>query len=150
MTTTTTKSPAELTAEAEADFEPVPLSAEAAADLRARIEASKTGRALAPINPRHVDVRRNVRNNTAADDAPPVKIDAEYVASIKERLLQVPSAYLLEDNTFRINDGQRRTLAARSAGLAELDYVVELPPKAARTCATPSKSSARSRPTTNA
>lgn len=128
MTTTNAPSAAELTVAAEKDFEQVALSAEAAADLRARLAASKTGRVLYPIDPRHVDVRRNVRNSTgeAETDEPP-KIDREYVESVKERLLQLPSAFLLPDNTFRIHDGLRRTLAARSAKLAELEYVVELP-----------------------
>ena len=129
MTTTNAPSPAELTAAAEADFEPVALSDTDAAELRARLAASKTGRTLWPIDPRHVDVRRNVRNTRNGEpeaDEPP-KIDAEYVASVSDRLEQVPSAFLLPDNTFRIHDGQRRTLAARSAKLPELEYVVELP-----------------------
>ncbi|MET8427753.1 hypothetical protein [Nocardia sp. NPDC004860] len=131
MTTTKTKTPAELTAEAEAAFEPVALSEEAAADLRARIAASKTGCVLHEIDPRHVDVRGNVRNRQDGPDEDdteePPKIDAEYVESVKERLLQVPSAYLLPNNTFRVGDGQRRTLAARAAGLETIEYVVELP-----------------------
>lgn len=124
--TTTLASPEAITAAAEADFEPVALSEEAAADLRARLAASKTGRTLWPVNPRHVDVRRNVRN-LADPDQDDAKIDPEFVASVKERLLQLPTAFLLPDNTISIADGQRRTLAARSAGLAEIDYVISLP-----------------------
>ncbi|WP_067721668.1 hypothetical protein [Nocardia yamanashiensis] len=129
MTTTHTMSPAEITAAAEADFEPVPLSDEAAAELRARLAASKTGRVLWPIDPRHVDVRRNVRNAATGEtetEAPP-KIDREYVESVREELLQLPVAFLLEDNTVRIYDGQRRTLAARAAKLPVIEYVVRLP-----------------------
>ncbi|MCX4099123.1 ParB/Srx family N-terminal domain-containing protein [Nocardia sp. alder85J] len=101
---------------------PVPLPADVAAALRAaiadRIAKGEPARVQYALNPNHVDFGANVRDDAAATITP------EYVASIKRRILQTPTAYLRDDNIVQVIDGQRRTLGARAAGLTTIDYLI--------------------------
>ncbi|SLC86565.1 ParB/RepB/Spo0J family partition protein [Mycobacteroides abscessus] len=77
---------------------------------------------LIDIDPHKLDIGENVRDNADQGDA----FD-QLVASIKEtgRLIVPISAVKAADGTITVRDGQRRTLAARAAGLTAVPvYVV--------------------------
>ncbi|GAB2454091.1 ParB N-terminal domain-containing protein [Nocardia tengchongensis] len=105
---------------------PVPLPAEVADDLRRqfaeRIAQGLPARVLFGMNPNHVVFGSSAGFNVR-DDAVETITD-EFVASIKQRILQTPTAYLRADNIIQVSDGQRRTYAARAAGLPSIDYLV--------------------------
>lgn len=95
-----------------------------------RSRSSRTNSAAAPtttpelidIDPHTLDIGENVRDNADQGEA----FD-QLVASIKEtgRLIVPISAVKTADGTITVRDGQRRTLAARAAGLATVPvYVV--------------------------
>lgn len=77
---------------------------------------------LIDIDPHKLDIGENVRDNADEGEA----FD-QLVASIKEtgRLIVPISAVKAADGTITVRDGQRRTLAARAAGLTSVPvYVV--------------------------
>ena len=72
---------------------------------------------LEHLNPHSLELDQNVRDDAA--------VDAEFLASVKELGVLTPIAAMRgEDGLVRVRAGQRRTLAARQAGLATVPVYV--------------------------
>lgn len=77
------------------------------------------GYTLVEADPTTLDVADNVRDGVVITD------DPDFIASITAHgVLQAISAVRRADGTLRVHDGQRRTLAAREAGLATIPVLV--------------------------
>ncbi|OAK53829.1 ParB/RepB/Spo0J family partition protein [Rhodococcoides kyotonense] len=78
-----------------------------------------TGYSLIHADPATLDIAENVRDSVVITDNP------DFIASIAAHgVLQAVSAVRRADGTLQIHDGQRRTLAAREAGLTSIPVVV--------------------------
>lgn len=74
---------------------------------------------LVSADPNELDIAANVRDGVDITD------DPDFVASIAAHgVLQAVSAVRRADGTLAVHDGQRRTLAAREAGLAAIPVLV--------------------------
>ncbi|QIS13908.1 ParB/RepB/Spo0J family partition protein [Nocardia arthritidis] len=71
---------------------------------------------LEHLDPHTVVIDENVRSH--------VSLDAEFVASVADGVLQPVTAVRRADGTVAVQDGQRRVLAARQAGLAVIPVYV--------------------------
>ncbi|MGW4355513.1 hypothetical protein ACWELJ_25840 [Nocardia sp. NPDC004582] len=105
---------------------PVPLSPEHAAELRAQLAASPTGRVSINVDPNTVHISDNVRSQAAPT------ITVEYVQSIldgEDGFEQDPTAFINSRNEIQIIDGQRRTLAARAGNYNPCPVLLRREPK---------------------
>jgi ParB family chromosome partitioning protein len=69
----------------------------------------------------HVDPHVLVIGDNVRDDA---ALDAAFVASIREHGVLQPVTAIRTDDAVQVRDGQRRTLAARQAGIATVPVYV--------------------------
>ncbi|PQM45251.1 hypothetical protein C1Y40_04575 [Mycobacterium talmoniae] len=90
--------------------------------MTAKKTTNPTGATLEHLDPHHLDIGENVRDNAQAGQP-----FADLVASITEYgVLVAVSAIRAQDGTITVRDGQRRVLAARQAGLTQVPvYVVD-------------------------
>ena len=83
-------------------------------DTNAQVAAAGT---LEHLDPHTLELETNVRDDAA--------LDADFVASIKEHGVLNPIAAVRgHDGVVRVRAGQRRTLAAREAGLTSVPVYV--------------------------
>ncbi|WP_067722800.1 ParB/Srx family N-terminal domain-containing protein [Nocardia yamanashiensis] len=107
-------------------LEPTRLTAEQITDLRARLEASETGRVSLLWNPNDLVFGRNIRKHATAT------INREYVQRIldnKDVFEQDPTVWINPDGYLQVKDGQRRTLGSRAAGLTAIPVILRYPPE---------------------
>lgn len=87
--------------------------------MAAQSAPTSTGYTLVDADPHALDITANVR------DGVDITADPEFVASIAAHgVLQAVSAVRRADGTLAVHDGQRRTLAAREAGLTSIPVMV--------------------------
>ena len=71
---------------------------------------------LEHLDPNEVEVETNVRTEAS--------LTKQFIASIKEQGVLVPVVAVREDGKVKVRAGQRRTLAAREAGLASIPVYI--------------------------
>ncbi|MEV6071968.1 ParB/Srx family N-terminal domain-containing protein [Nocardia sp. NPDC052001] len=107
-------------------IEPTPLTQEQADDLRARLQASETGRVSLMWNPNDLVFGRNIRKHAAPT------ITKQYIQRIldnREVFEQDPTVWINPEGYLQVKDGQRRTLGSRAAGLTSIPVILRYPPE---------------------